>query len=161
MLKIGFFSVRGSLIFWYGRLKAQEVSASDSYPFTFTKNSSPFSKSWLVGGLYADSPRNFDGHPFFETRVCGNGVLRINEVNYEGFPYSMTAKQIGFNFHSNPQSKNLIQIGGKVDEFELQDVGIQGTFKGMNPYTHHSNGFYEIIFGWGDQSFWAKHPQRA
>jgi hypothetical protein len=153
MLKIGFF-LSGLLIFGWSA-KAQEVSASDSYLSLYQKQL-PFFQELISGGLYADSPRNFDGHPFFETRVFGNGVLRINEVNYEGVPllYDSQADWV-VTFHPIHNQKILIK-SEKVDEFELQDGSEFRNFKGNESYTHHSNGFYEIISD-GEIKVLAKH----
>jgi hypothetical protein len=153
MLKISFF-LSGLLIFGWSA-KAQEVSASDSYLSLYQKQL-PFFQELISGGLYADSPRNFDGHPFFETRVFGNGVLRINEVNYKEVPllYDSQADWV-ITFHPIHNQKILIK-SEKVDEFELQDGSEFRNFKGNETYTHHRNGFYEIISD-GEIKVLAKH----
>jgi hypothetical protein len=153
MLKISFF-LSGLLIFGWSA-KAQEVSASDSYLSLYQKQL-PFFQELISGGLYADSPRNFDGHPFFETRVFGNGVLRINEVNYKEVPllYDSQGDWV-ITFHPIHNQKILIK-SEKVEEFELQDGSEFRNFKGNESYTHHRNGFYEIIAD-GEIKVLAKH----
>jgi hypothetical protein len=153
MLKISFF-LSVLLIFGWSA-NAQEVSASDSYLSLYQKQL-PFFQELISGGLYADSPRYFDGHPFFQTRVFGNGVLRINEVSYEGVPllYDSQADWV-VTFQPIHNQKILIK-SEKVKKFELQNGSEFRNFKGNESYTHHRNGFYEIILD-GDIKVLIKH----
>jgi hypothetical protein len=142
MLKISFFL--SSLLIFGWSAKAQEVQASEAY-LALYQEQLPFFQELITGGLYADSPRNFDGHPFFQTRVFGNGVLRINEVNYESVPllYDSQADWV-ITFHPIHKQKILIK-SEKVAQFELQDGTKFRNFGGNSSYSHHRNGFYEII----------------
>jgi hypothetical protein len=153
MLKISFF-LSGLLIFGWSA-KAQEIPEQESY-LSLYQEQLPFFQELISGGLYAESPRNFDGHPFYQTRVFGNGVLRINEVNYEEVPllYDSQADWV-ITFHPIHKQKILIK-SEKVDQFELQDGAEFRNLKGNESYTHHRNGFYEIISD-GEIKVLAKH----
>lgn len=142
MLKITFFLSCFWIFGWPA--EAQEVQVSDSY-LTLYQKQLPFFQELISGGLYADSPRNFDGHPFFQTRVFGNGVLRINEVNYEEVPllYDSQADWV-VTFHPIHNQKILIK-SEKVDQFQLQDGSEFRNFNGNASYAHHGNGFYKIV----------------
>jgi len=166
MLKNRLFLYGFFLIFGYGRLLKTEVSASDFFTFTLPKTAPLFQEELIKWrALRSILLRNFEWHPFFETRVFGNGaVLRINEVNYEGVPllYDSRADWV-CNFPSNTIKKFLIKIGEKSMNLEHQGwFGISGTLKGeWILYTSTSNGLYENHFGDGEIQSLAKAPQKS
>jgi len=153
MLKIAFFT--SVLLFFGGSVLAQEFEGSESYLALYQKQL-PFFQELISGGLYADSPRNFDGNPFYASRTFGNGILRINEVNYAGVPllYDSQSDWV-ITFHPIHKQKILIK-SEKVDQFELEDGSKFRNFKGNQSYTHHGNGFYQIISD-GEIKVLAKH----
>lgn len=153
MLKITFF-ISALLIFGWSAI-AQENIGSDSYVATYHKQL-PFFQELISGGLYADSPRNFDGHPFYKSRTFGNGTLRINEVNYEDVPllYDSQSDWV-VTFHPIHNQKILIK-SEKVEQFELQDGSRFRNFAGNESYYHHGNGFYQVIAD-GEIKVLAKH----
>jgi hypothetical protein len=77
-------------------------------------------------------------------------------VNYEEVPllYDSQADWV-ITFHPIHKQKILIK-SEKVDQFELQDGAEFRNFKGNESYTHHRNGFYEIIADGGIKVL-AKH----
>jgi len=70
----------------------------------------------------------------------------------------MTAKQIGVVTSIQSHNQKILINSEKVDDFELQDGSEFRNFKGNDSYTHHSNGFYEIISD-GEIKVLAKAPK--
>ncbi len=141
MLKIIFFF--SGLLFLGGAANAQVVQEPKSY-LSLYQEQLPFFQELISGGLYADSPRNFDGFPFYKTRVFEPGVLQINQVSYSEVPllYDSQADYV-VTFHPVHNQKILIK-SEKVGEFRLSDGTVFRNFPGNESYIHHKNGFYEV-----------------
>lgn len=153
MLKISFFL--SSLLIFGWSASAQDVSVAESYLSSYQAQL-PFFQELISGGLYADAPRYYEGHPFFQTRVFGKGLLRINEVNYDNVPLLYDSQaDVVVTFHPIYNQKILIK-SEKVEKFELEDGAEFRNIKGNESYTHHQNGFYEIISD-GEIKVVAKH----
>lgn len=143
MLKIPFFFSAFLFLGWSA--SAQVVQEPKSY-LTLYQDQLPFFQELISGGLYADAPKNYDGFPFYKTRVFELGILKINEVNYSEVPllYDSQADWV-ITFHPVYNQKILIK-SEKIDEFKLQDGSVFRNFKGNDSYSHHENGFYEVSF---------------
>jgi hypothetical protein len=141
MLKITFFL--SSLLFSGVAAFAQVVQEPKSY-LALYQDQLPFFQELISGGLYADSPKNFDGYPFFNTRQFEPGVLKINQVSYTEVPllYDIQADWV-VTFHPIYNQKILIK-SEKVDEFTLGDGSVLRNYQGNDSYIHHKNGFYEV-----------------
>ncbi len=153
MLKITFFL--SVLLIFGGAAQAQDNPESESY-LTLYQEQLPFFQELISGGLYADSPRNFDGHPFYLSRTFGNGTLRINEVDYQDVPllYDSQADWV-VTFQPIHKQKILIK-SEKVARFVLSDGSEFRNFPGNKSYVHHGNGFYRIL-GDGEVKVLAKY----
>jgi hypothetical protein len=143
MLKITFFLSAFLFLGWSA--SGQVVQEPKSY-LALYQDQLLFFQELISGGLYADAPKNFDGFPFYNTRVFESGVLKINEVSYSEVPllYDSQADWV-ITFHPIYNQKILIK-SEKVDEFKLSDGSVFRNFKGNDSYNHHENGFYEVAF---------------
>ena len=141
MLKTTFFL--SGLLFLGVAAFAQVVQEPKSY-LALYQDQLPFFQELISGGLYADSPKNFDGYPFFNTRQFEPGVLKINQVSYTEVPllYDIQADWV-VTFHPIYNQKILIK-SEKVDEFTLGDGSVLRNYQGNDSYIHHKNGFYEV-----------------
>lgn len=134
---------------------AQDKKEDTSYKVLYEQKL-PYFQELITGGLYADSPRNYGGDPFFKTRIFETGTLSINNIVYTDVPllYDNHADMV-VTFHPIHKQKILIKPE-KIDDFILEDGTVFRHFKTNSMYNHDNNGFYEVVVDY-DIKVLAKH----
>lgn len=140
MLKIYFFTPFLLIFIW-----AAESSAQSNSFLALYKEQLPYFQELITGGQYEEAPLNYEGHPFFQTRVFEDGYLLINGIKYTGVPllFDENADDL-VTFHPIYKQKILIKPE-KVEEFQLNGEFLFRRFQGNKSYPHHNNGFYEVL----------------
>jgi hypothetical protein len=140
MLKINFFTP--FLLFFIGT--ASTFAQSQTY-LSLYKEQLPYFQELITGGQYQESPKNYEGDPYYLDRTFGEGTLSINKIRYTEVPliYDESA-DIVITFHPIYRQKILIN-SEKIEEFQLKDGSLFRRFLGNNSYLHDKNGFYRVL----------------
>ncbi|UZD22158.1 hypothetical protein PBT90_01650 [Algoriphagus halophytocola] len=113
---------------------------------TLYEDQLPYFQELITGGQYADSPKYYDGHPFYKSRTFELGTLSINGILYTEVPllYDDLADWV-VTFHPVYNQKILIK-SEKVDQFSLGDGSVFRNFENNQNYLHDRNGFYQVLY---------------
>jgi len=138
---------------------AQDRQDDTSYKVLYEQKL-PYFQELITGGLYAHSPSNYGGDPFYNTRVFETGSLSINNIVYANvlLLYDNHADMV-LTFHPIYKQKILIKPE-KIDDFTLEDGTVFRHFKSNSSYNHDNNGFYEVIYD-HDIKVLAKHYKES
>lgn len=140
MLKIYFFTPFLLIFIWTAESSAQTESFLSLY-----KEQLPYFQELITGGQYAEAPLNYEGHPYFQTRVFEEGYLLINGIKYTGVQLLFDENaDVLVTFHPIYKQKILIKPE-KVEEFQLDGGSLFRRFQGNESYPQHRNGFYEVL----------------
>ncbi len=140
MLKIIFFAPFLLVFIWTAESSAQTQSFLALY-----KDQLPYFQELITGGQYAEAPLNYEGHPYFQTRVFEEGILTINGIKYSDVQLLFDEDaDVLVTFHPIYKQKILIKPE-KVEEFQLKEGNLFRRFEGNRSYSHHRNGFYEVL----------------
>ncbi|MFC5625589.1 hypothetical protein [Algoriphagus winogradskyi] len=139
MLKINFFAP--FLLFFL--IAANSFAQSQNY-LSLYKDQLPYFQELITGGQYQESPRNYEGDPYYLDRTFGEGTLFINKIKYTEVPliYDENADEV-ITFHPIHRQKILINAE-KVEEFQLKDGSVFRKYEGNESYLHDKNGFYRV-----------------
>lgn len=112
------------------------------------RNLIPLDQEIVSGGYFVDPPKEYEGHPYFESKNFEMGKITINNLTYADVPllYNIWKDEI-LTFQPIHNKKILIRAD-KIETFTLQ-LPSPKTFVRIadNPdYTHHGNGIYEQAF---------------
>jgi hypothetical protein len=108
----------------------------------------PMDQEIVSGGYFVDPPKEFEGHPYFESKNFENGKITINGLTYSDVPllYNIWKDEI-LTFQPIHKQKILIRAD-KIETFTLL-FPTPKTFVRIadNPaYPHQGNGMYELAF---------------
>jgi len=140
MIKLYFFTPFVLIFIW-----AAESSAQSKQFLVLYKEQLPYFQELITGGQYEEAPLNYEGHPYYQTRVFEEGYLSINGIKYTGVQllFDESADML-VTFHPIYKKKILIKPE-KVEEFQLNDGSLFRRFQGNESYAQNGNGFYEVL----------------
>lgn len=155
MLKIYFFAPFLLIFIWTSELHAQSQSFLALY-----KERLPYFQELITGGQYAEAPLNYEGNPYFKTRVFEEGYLLINGIKYTGVQLLFDENaDVLVTFHPIYKKKILIKPE-KIEEFQLDGGVLFRRFDGNESFPKHRNGFYEVLKD-GEIKVLLKHYKEA
>jgi hypothetical protein len=122
----------------------------------------PLDQEIVSGGYFVDPPKEFEGHPYFETRNFENSQITINGLTYKDVPllYNIWKDQV-LTFQPIHKQKILIRAD-KIDEFTIYfDTPTSFIRLDENPgYGNHGNGIYELAVK-GKANLLIKHRKQT
>ncbi|WP_296705959.1 hypothetical protein, partial [Algoriphagus sp.] len=155
MLKIYFFTPFLLIFIWTAPSHAQSQTFLALY-----KEQLPYFQELITGGQYAEAPLNYEGHPYFQTRVFEEGYLSINGIKYTEVQLLFDENaDVLVTFHPIYKQKILIKPE-KVEEFQLEGGSLFRRFQGNESFPKHGNGFYEVLRD-GEIKVLLKHYKEA
>jgi len=140
MIKISFFTPFFLFFIW----TADALAQTETY-LALYKEQLPYFQELISGGQYQEPPLNYEGHPYYQSRTFGEGMLSINKITYTEVPllYDENADMV-VTFHPIYRQKILIKPE-KIEEFQLEDGSVFRRFERKDHYSNHKNGFYRIL----------------
>lgn len=143
MLKIKFLLILMAIIVWSASAQVERDQVAYQ---TLYEEQLPYFQELITGGLYADSPKYYEGHPFYKSRTFESGTLSINRIVYSEVPllYDELEDWV-VTFHPVYRQKILIK-SEKVDQFTLGDGSLFRNFESNQSYARDRNGFYEVLY---------------
>ena len=156
-MRILFFSCLFSLCFSWPT-QGQTVNALEKN----YRSNIPLDQEIVSGGYFVDPPKEFEGHPYFETKTFESGQITINGLTYTDVPllYNIWKDEV-LTFQPIHKQKILIRAD-KINEFTIY-LNSPTRFMRLdkNPgYTHHGNGIYELVID-GKASLLVKHRKQT
>ncbi|MFD2202099.1 hypothetical protein [Shivajiella indica] len=122
----------------------------------------PFDQEIVSGGYFVDPPKEFEGHPYFETKNFESGQITINGLTYSEVPllYNIWKDEV-LTFQPIHKQKILIRAD-KIDGFTIF-FNTPTNFIRLteNPgYSNHGNGIYELVIK-GKANLLIKHRKQT
>jgi hypothetical protein len=132
------------IIFCIGIVSNLQAQSSSELEIAY-KAHIPLHQEIVSGGYYVDPPHEIEGDPYFISKNFEYSTITVNGLTYEKVPllYNIFTDEVII-FHPIHKQKTLLKTD-KIDAFVLPENKSFIRIKENPEYSHHNNGFYELV----------------
>jgi len=156
-MRLLFFSFLLTLCLSWSTKGQSDIAFEKNY-----RSNIPLDQEIVSGGFFVDPPKEYEGHPYFETRNFEISQITINGLTYKDVPllYNIWKDEV-LTFQPIHKQKILIRAD-KINEFTIYFNSPTSFIRlDENPgYGNHGNGIYELAVK-GKAQLLVKHRKQT